>query len=251
MSAELNLFPRVMSLAVHELRTPVTVVSGYLRMLLRDQAGPLNDKQRKMIEEADRSCSRIGALVTEMSELGKLESEMLTLTGPEFDLSSLITEVASSMHEGEDRGITLETRGTDQPVMVAGDRSRLAAVLRALMHAALRERAEAGVIIAECSTFSESNQGWAVVAIGAAADVRALADAGRAATPDFDEWRGGLGLALPVGRRVIAAHGGALWSATGRPRARGLRSGFPSAAGSRRTRATQHRVRRTPTSIWP
>src|SRR4051794_32339944 len=121
MSGELNFFPRVMSLAVHELRTPVTVVSGYLRMLLRDQAGPLNDKQRKMLEEAERSCSRIGALVSEMSELGKLESGTLTLTGPEFDIAALISEVASDMHEGEDRGIRLEARGTDRPVMVAGD----------------------------------------------------------------------------------------------------------------------------------
>ena len=38
------LFPQAMSLAVHELRTPVTVVSGYLRMLLREQGGPLSDK---------------------------------------------------------------------------------------------------------------------------------------------------------------------------------------------------------------
>jgi signal transduction histidine kinase len=67
-----DLFPRAMSLAVHELRTPVTVVSGYLRMLLREQGGPLTDKQRKMLEEAERSCGRIGALVSEMSELGKL-----------------------------------------------------------------------------------------------------------------------------------------------------------------------------------
>ena len=215
MSVELNDFPRVMSLAVHELRTPVTVVSGYLRMLLRDQAGPLNDKQRKMVEEAERSCSRIGALVTEMSELGKLESEMLTLSGPEFDLSALLTEVASSMHDGDDRGITLETRGTDRPVMVAGDRPRLAAVLRALMHAAIRERPDAGVIVVECSTFTQSDQPWVTVAVGAEPGLRALADAGRTDHASFDEWRGGLGLALPVGRRVVEAHGGALWSAPG------------------------------------
>jgi signal transduction histidine kinase len=220
MSGELNLFPQVMSLAVHELRTPVTVVAGYLRMVLRDQAGPLTDKQRKMLEEADRSCSRIGALVTEMSELGKLEAGSLTLTGPEFDLSALITEVASGMHEGEDRGITLETRGTDRPVMVAGDRPRLAAVLRALMHAALRERADAGAIIVDCSTFTETNQEWVIVAVGAEHDLRPLIDVGRAAPGEFDEWRGGLGLSLPVGRRVVEAHGGALWSSPGdRPRA--------------------------------
>jgi signal transduction histidine kinase len=34
-------------------------------------------------------------------------------------------------------------------------------------------------------------------------------------TAPFDEWRGGMGLALPVARRVIDAHGGALWSAEG------------------------------------
>jgi hypothetical protein len=30
--------------------------------------------------------------------------------------------------------------------------------------------------------------------------------------PPFDEWRGGLGMALPVARRVLAALEGAVWS---------------------------------------
>src|SRR6266508_1009877 len=102
MASDVNPFPRAMSLAVHELRTPVTVVSGYLRMLLREQAGPISEKQRKMLEEADRSCTRIGALVSEMSDLGKLEGGDLKPSGPEFDLSALISELASAMHEGED-----------------------------------------------------------------------------------------------------------------------------------------------------
>src|SRR5689334_25234544 len=87
MTAEQNFFPRAMSLAVHELRTPVTVVAGYLRMLLREQGGPLTDKQRKMLEEAERSCARIGALVAEMSDLGKLEGRELALGKQSFDLA--------------------------------------------------------------------------------------------------------------------------------------------------------------------
>src|ERR1051326_4253197 len=90
MTGEHKFFPRAMSLAVHELRTPVTVVSGYLRMLLREQGGPISEKQRKMLEEAERSCARIGALVAEMSELGKLESKELALGRQEFDLSALL-----------------------------------------------------------------------------------------------------------------------------------------------------------------
>jgi signal transduction histidine kinase len=214
MDSEPSLFPRALSLAVHELRTPITVACGYLRMLLREQGGPLTDKQRKMLEEADKSCARIGSLIAEMSELGKLEDGQISVPRVPFDLAALIAELASNMHEGNDRGVRLETRAPG-PVMVAGDRTRLAAAIGALMHAALRERGEPGVIVVECSTLSDNTQNWALVTIGDAADAKSLADAARATPPPFDEWRGGLGLALPVGRRVIEAHGGALWSAPG------------------------------------
>lgn len=213
MTAEHDLFPRAMSLAVHELRTPVTVVAGYLRMLLREQAGPLTEKQRKMLEEADRSCGRLGALVAEMSEFGKLEGQQVALARVDFDLFALAEELASGMHEGEDRGITVAVRG-EGPVMVTGDRTRLATALKALIHSAVRERGEPGVIVVQCAGVSGS-PGWAVVAIGDAAAIPSLARGADGTSPPFDEWRGGLGLALPVARRVIEAHGGAVWSADG------------------------------------
>jgi signal transduction histidine kinase len=189
-------------------------------MLLREQAGPLTDKQRHMLEEADRSCARIGALISEMSELGKLEAGELTVPGSTFDLASLAAELASNMQEGQDRGIRLIVRATGA-AFVAGDRTRLAGALTALMHAALRERGEPGVIIVECSTLADASLLWAVVTIGDELVTPSLFE-GASATPPppFDEWRGGLGLALLVGRRVIEAHGGAVWSASGpRPRA--------------------------------
>ena len=218
MPSELNVFSRTFSLAVHELRTPMTVASGYVRMLLREQGGPLSDKQRKMLEETDRSCARIGTLISEMSELGKLEAGEVDVPGVSFDLAALIVELASSLREGEDRGVRLEVRAS-QPVMVAGDRTRLAAALTALMHAALRERGEPGMIVVECTTLPDANQAWAVVAIGDEATARSLVAGARATPPPFDEWRGGLGLALPGGARGSEKHGGALWSAAGAPRA--------------------------------
>ena len=204
-----------MSLAVHELRTPVTVVAGYLRMLLREQGGPLSEKQRKMLEEAERSCGRIAALVGEMSELGKLQSGEVALARQSFSLVELLAELASGMHEGEDRGIRVEARTCSQTVMVTGDRARLSIAIRALMHAAVRERGEPGVIAVECRVLTDTTPPSAVVAIGDDATIGALLESARSVPPAFDEWRGGLGLALPVGRRVIERQGGALWSAAG------------------------------------
>ena len=215
-----NHLPRALSLAVHELRTPVTVVAGYLRMLLKEQAGPLNDKQHRMLEEAERSCGRISALVSELSELGRLEGGDLALGRQAFELNELVVEMASGMHEGNDRGVQLHVKSADGPVMVSGDRARLGTIVRTLMHAALRERGTPGVIVSAVTARRDTTPPYAVVAIGEESILDSLADLAQGTPPPFDEWRGGLGMALPVGRRVIDAHGGALWSAPGRePRA--------------------------------
>jgi signal transduction histidine kinase len=209
-----------MSLAVHELRTPVTVLSGYLRMVLKEHGGPLTDKQRKMLEEAERSCARIGALVAEMSDLGKLESKELAVSRQEVDIAALVAELASPMHEGEDRGVYLDVRVPNRPIMVTGDRGRLSAAITTLLHAALRERGEAGGHRRRVRGDDRHRPGVAILTVGDEATLPSLTQAARGTPPPFDEWRGGLGLALPVARRVVEALGGAVWSAPGeRPHA--------------------------------
>src|SRR5947207_8983750 len=209
----------MMSLAVHELRTPVTVVCGYIRMVLKEHGGPLTEKQKKMLLEAERSCERISALVAELSDLGKLESSELSVAHQEIDLSRLVVELAGDMHEGEDRGVRLDVRVPTRPIVVTGDRARLSAAITTLLHAALRERGEPGVIVADCSVL-DGTPPWAVLAVGEEEALPSLIAASLGTPPPFDEYRGGLGLALPVARRVVEALGGALWSAPGeRPRA--------------------------------
>lgn len=205
---------RMLALAVHEFRTPVSVASGYLRMLETEQAGPLSGKQRKIVEEAERACKRLGALVNEMSDLVKLMSPDAPLARQELDLDALVAEVASSMHEGADRGVRLDVRAAERSATVTGDRARIAAALAALLHSALRERGTPGAIVAQCAVVQDSDTAWAVVAIGDAALVPALLERHRN-PPVFNEWLGGTGLALPLARRIIEAHGGAVWSADG------------------------------------
>lgn len=189
-------------------------------MVLKEQAGPLSDKQRKMLQEAERSCERISALVSEMSELGKLESRELALANQELDLARLISDVAGNMHEGEDRGVRLDIRVPTRTVMVNGDRTRLSAAITSLLHSTLRERGEPGMVVAQCAVVDDTTPPWAVLAVGDEQTVQSLLASARQTPAPFDEWRGGLGLALPVARRVVEMLGGSLWSAASeRPRA--------------------------------
>jgi len=55
--------PELLSVSVHEFRSPVTVVAGYIRMLLKDRAGSLTDQQRRLLEDAEKSCARLSSLL--------------------------------------------------------------------------------------------------------------------------------------------------------------------------------------------
>lgn len=217
MTAQPDLLTSAMTLAVHELATPLSIVGGYVRLLLRDHGGPLTDKQRHMLEEAEKSCNRLGSLLIEMREFRKLEAGEIELAQQEVDIAGLLAELASAMHEGQDRGVRLELRGTNQPLVVTGDRARLAAAFKVLMYSVLRERYEPGAIVTECSMFRDaSGSAYALVAFGDQTVLSSLtvhANDGQA--PPFDEWREGLGMGLPIARRVIEDHGGAVWSANG------------------------------------
>src|SRR6266436_1630885 len=71
----------------------------------------LSDRHRKMIDEAEKSCGRLVALIAELSEIGKLDSGAITLGHQPIDFFGLVAEVAEHMHEAEDRGVHLIAKG--------------------------------------------------------------------------------------------------------------------------------------------
>ena len=202
-------YPQLLSLAVHELRTPASVVGGYLRMLQRDTDSCLNERQRKMIEEAERSCARLVQLVAELSDLSKLDAGLVTMAQEPLDVFDLVGEVANDVHEDGDRDVRLEVRGNASGAPITGDTARLRTAFHSIFRAILREQPAAGVVIAERRLEASGGITSAVVVV---AESRHVQSAYSAPAGPFDEKRGGLGLALPIARRVIEAHGGRITS---------------------------------------
>ena len=200
---------QLLGLAVHEFRTPASVVGGYLRMLQRDAAGELNDRQRKMIDEAEKSCARLVTLIAEMSDVAKLDSGVIALSRQPVDIFALISDVAEHVQEARDREVRLEVRGEDGAAHVNGDATRLRAAFDAIFRAVLREKGGPCVVVAERRRETQNGTRAAVVVVSDAATVQAAYERERGV---FDEKRGGMGLALPLARRVIEGHGGRITS---------------------------------------
>jgi signal transduction histidine kinase len=203
---------KLLSLAVHEFRSPVTVISGYVRMLLQDMAGPLNERQRKLLEDAQRSSHRLAALVAELSDLSHLDGGEHDMQRHPVRVFQLLAEVASNVHEGSDRGVRLEVRGGDPGWTVTGDANRLEKAFSAIFGAILRERPDRCLVLASCSVREVNGTKSAFVLITDESSVDAMSETAPREWGPFDEWRGGMGLTLPIARRVIEAHGGFVWS---------------------------------------
>jgi signal transduction histidine kinase len=200
----------LLALAVHEFRTPVTVVGGYLRMLAREQLGSLNERQRKLVEESERSCARLSALVAEMSELANLEADGLPLAADEMSVRSVLEEAARRVDDGREQDVTVEVTAPDSGPTIAGDRKRLTAAIAALLRAVVREQTSAGRVVMDVSIDDEDGGRAAIIKIGRVDDVTGVVET----TPlgELNEFKGGLGLSVPIARRVIHRLGGRVQS---------------------------------------
>ena len=183
-------YTQLLSLAVHEIRTPVSVVGGYLRMLQRDSDPPLSDRQKHMVEEAERSCARIVAIVAELSDIGKLDGGLITLAQRPLDVFALVGEVAELVHEAKDREVHLTLRGDEVGAPMSGDAVRLGAAFNAIFRAILREKPGPATVVAERRRVARDGKSAAVVIVSDEASVQEAYE--REPAP-FYEKRGGLG----------------------------------------------------------
>jgi len=202
-------YSRLLSFTAHELRTPASVVGGYLRMLQTDNNPALSERQRTLVDHAARSCARLVELIAEVSDVGKLDNRTAAMHVETFDLFTDLVEVAAGCVEGRDRDVTFELTGSSSGAPITGDRQRLSAAFGALFRALLREQGVPVAICAHRRIVHTGGQTAAVVVVAPASEVQRALDRPAAS---FDERRGGMGLSLPIARRVIELAGGRLWT---------------------------------------
>jgi signal transduction histidine kinase len=178
-------------------------------MLQGDATARLEERQLKMVTEAQKSCTRIVELINEMSEVSKLDGGAVSLAADGFDLFPLVADAAARMTEARDRGVALRVDGDEAGAPVTGDRGRLRAAFEAFMRMVLREQAGPNTVVAARRLIRGSKDASALVAIAPEAEIERTFAAEPA---PFDERRGGLGLALPIARRVVERQGGRVWS---------------------------------------
>lgn len=96
------------SMASHQLRTPLTSVKGYLSMVLEGDAGKVNDTQTKMLSQAYVSSQRMVYLIADLLNVSRLKTGKFVIDAAPTDLSKIINEEIDQLVESAaSRNLTL------------------------------------------------------------------------------------------------------------------------------------------------
>ncbi len=79
-----------LSIASHELRTPMTVIKWYSDILLSEKYGTITEKQKGYLERIDTNIVRLVDIVNDMLDISKLESGKIIFCFEKFDIGKML-----------------------------------------------------------------------------------------------------------------------------------------------------------------
>jgi signal transduction histidine kinase len=228
---------QALATAAHDLRTPLSVVLGYIELLMSGKLGPLNERQSRVLDDMYSSSQRLHRLITDFLTFSALETGNLNLQLDEpRDLNACLTEICSFwLGRFQSKGVAFYYLASDHMRAFQFDYDRIQRVVSNLLENALKFTPPGGTVwlnaelqlwdrrTAEASAPRKERRKQALAAPNA---VRiSVSDTGPGIPPEFhqeifgdfyqipngDGNGAGMGLGLGIARRLVLAHGGKIW----------------------------------------
>ncbi|MBF0422346.1 MAG: PAS domain S-box protein [Magnetococcales bacterium] len=111
----------------HELKTPLNTITGCTDILLGSTFGPINDNQKKYLQDLRKGSDRLAVLIDNLLELSRITTDQFILENRVYSIHRLIAGVEQVMlPEAQDKNLFLSTHiAPDVPKRLVGDPDRL------------------------------------------------------------------------------------------------------------------------------
>ncbi len=134
------------SIASHELKTPVTSLKAYAQVLAKRLTNKGDTESAAHLLKMNNQLDRLTNLIRELLDVTKIEAGKLQLQTEMFDLSVLVKEVVEELQRTTDQH-QIRIEGLKNPIPLHGDRERIGQVLVNLLSNAIKYSPNADKII--------------------------------------------------------------------------------------------------------
>ena len=200
------------SVASHEMRTPLTSIHGVLKLMATGHLGTFTDRGQEMIQIAVRNTDRLVRLINDVLDLERMESGREIIEREQATSAELISQAVNLTKEmAQQQQITIITQPKSLDLWVDCDR-----ILQTLTN-----------LLSNAIKFSSSgSKVWITVKKQGNEIMFMVKDQGRGIPPDkletiFERFqqvdasdsrkKGGTGLGLAICRHIVEQHGGRIW----------------------------------------
>jgi len=122
------------SLVTHQLRVPLTAITGYTDLLLGDMVGPLQEKQEDFLSIIRRNLRRMNVLIGTLADLTRIEAGAKHFAMVEFELKPVLEAAAGRTRESiQERGGEVIVDSSDVLPLVYADHESLNVILDHLL----------------------------------------------------------------------------------------------------------------------
>jgi signal transduction histidine kinase len=125
---------KFVSVVSHELRIPMTSIKGYADLLAKGMAGPVTEQQVNFLETIRNNVERMSALVSDLSNISRIETGRLELKLESFSIDGFLQETIDSLLPRiEEKNQTLEVYLSEELPQVYADTNRFVQVVTNLI----------------------------------------------------------------------------------------------------------------------
>jgi signal transduction histidine kinase len=191
----------------HELRTPLASVLGFSALMLDRELPP--EETRRYLEVIRTEARRLAELLNDLLDLQRIEQGTIELRLDAFDLNDLLS-AQLTLYSAQSENHELQLDPADDPLIVYGDRDRLAQVIGNVLSNAIKYSPDGGVVSVSASLVGDEAWIWVRdegIGIPTEQQQRIFTKFFRG---EVGRERGisGTGLGLVLARQIVEAHGG-------------------------------------------
>ena len=200
-----------LSIASHELKTPVTSLKAYAQLLQMDSKENTPARKEMMLSKMDAQVDKLTALITDLLDTSKMQNGKLVYNKYFFRLDDLVQEIVSDMQTTITSHEIILAKNT--PLKVFADRERIGQVLNNFLTNAIKYCPDCEKILVSV----EEKEKMAICSVkdfgdGISEDQRArIFERFYRVTGKNLYTYPGLGLGLFIAKEIIERHHGSIW----------------------------------------
>ncbi len=199
------------SIATHELKTPVTSIKAYAQVLRYRFRKVSDTKSEEMVTKMDGQLNKLASLIADLLDITKIEGGRLQFHKNKFDLNELVLEIVEEMQRTTEKHTIVKELSVRKKIN--GDRERIGQVLTNLISNAIKYSPHSDTIIVRTSI--SDHEATIVVqdfGIGIPKDDHSkVFDRFYRAGGVKQETYPGLGLGLYISSEIVKRHNGRIW----------------------------------------